>query len=213
MRPMWLAMAALLLLSGCVRRDGRNPDCRWVAAPSGPLDLRGDLELAEELAIRYMDAHVGPGDPEAAAQAKNRCMGTLLDALGKVHGLTAQEAFRSFGQRSAGVDLAMAFPFLLFYLYWTNFALRRLRSLHPAGAPLWLTIGTAIVFAAAGCLLAQLWLGWAESLRVGTTHLSNRTFRLPANRYPLAVFALGLVLFGGVAVLRRTRPAETTAAP
>lgn len=176
--------------------------------PPGSRDLRGDLELAEELAIRYMDAHLGPRDPAAAAQAKNRCLGLLLEALGKDHGLSAQEAFRSFGQRSAAVDLAMACPFLLLHVGLAILVLGRLRSFHPEGVPLWMTIGAAVAFAAAGLLLAQWALGFTESVRIGTTHLSNRAFRLPVNRHPLAAFAFGLAVFGGVAALR----GRTTAA-
>jgi hypothetical protein len=99
-RPHWhlILLLILLVLPGCVRHDGRNSDCQWPRTPEpnapsvNQRDLRADLEFAEELAIRYMDAHYGPSNPEAAAQAKNRCMGILLREIGKEHGITAQEA-------------------------------------------------------------------------------------------------------------------------
>src|SRR5262245_22418530 len=89
----FVLLLELLVLSGCVRREGRNSDCQWPGTLEGSgrdvnqRNLRADLEFAEELAIRYMDAHHGPRNPEAAAQAKNRCMGTLLAQIGKEHGI------------------------------------------------------------------------------------------------------------------------------
>ena len=131
-RPHWplLLLLILLVLSGCIRREGRNSDCQWPRRPEPKAhainlgNLRADLEFAEELAIRYMDAHYGPRNPEAAAQAKNRCMGVRLGEIGKEHGITAQEAFKFFGQRSAAVDLAMNLPFILVYALAGDFAIR-----------------------------------------------------------------------------------------
>ena len=60
-----LALVISLALTGCVRREGRNWDCIWPEANARPLDPsrggdarhpREDVELAEDLAVRYMDA-------------------------------------------------------------------------------------------------------------------------------------------------------------
>lgn len=196
------------ILSGCVQREGRNSDCQWPRTPPSVNqgDLRADLELAEELAIRYMDAHYGPRDLEAAAQAKNRCMGTLLAEVGKKHGMTAQEAFRSFGQRSALVDLAITLPFLLLYAFVADFAIRRLLGRYPPHGG-WITCTVVILlasvaFGAGGLILGQQWSSVAESIRLGTGHLSNRSFRLPLNKYPGEAFALAAAIFLGIGVLR-----------
>ena len=70
-RLITILLGLSLLLFGCVRREGRNSDCKWTSAPTGVdrRDLRADLEFAEELAIRYMEAHAGPRDQAVAAKA------------------------------------------------------------------------------------------------------------------------------------------------
>src|SRR5437762_1082941 len=81
--------------------DGRNSDCTWPDEPDAKTlhanqpdyaqHLSGDAEFAEELAIRYMDAHHGPRSGrlfeshQAAGQAKNRCLGALFGEIGKSH--------------------------------------------------------------------------------------------------------------------------------
>jgi hypothetical protein len=195
----------ILVLSGCVRREGRNSDCQWprTLEPKAPdvnqRDLRADLEFAEELAIRYMDAHYGPRHPEAAAQAKNRCMGVLLGEIGKEHGITAQEAFKSFGQRSAAVDLAASLPLILVYAFAADFLIRRLLGRYPPSegwmASIVMIIPASVAFGAGGLMLGQQWSSLAESIRVGTQHLSNRALRLPINKHPSEAFLLGVAPF------------------
>ena len=51
-----------LSTSGCLRRDGRNSECRWPgeASSNSPViarHLSADAEFAEDLAIRYADTH------------------------------------------------------------------------------------------------------------------------------------------------------------
>ena len=57
-----LAAAFVLVLfcaAGCVRREGRNSDCRWPGEtgehPASEWHLSRDAEFAEDLAIRYAD--------------------------------------------------------------------------------------------------------------------------------------------------------------
>jgi len=153
-----------------------------------------------------MDAHFGPRDPAAAAQAKNSCMGILLAEIGKEHGITAQEAFKYFGQRSAAVDLAINLPFVLFYMLAADLTIRRLLKRYPPREgwmpPVMMVILAAVLFGAVGLLLAGEWSELAEGLRIGTHHLSNRAFRLPAREYPSRVFFFGMALFLGIAILR-----------
>jgi len=153
-----------------------------------------------------MDAHYGPRNPEAAAQAKNRCMGVLLGEIGKEHGITAREAFKSFGQRSVAVDLAMNLPFILVYALAADFAIRRLLARYPPGEA-WMTsiimiILASLAFGIGGLMLGQQWSSLAESIRVGTSHLSNRSMRLPISKHPSETFVFGVALFLSMAVLR-----------
>jgi len=60
--------------AGCVRRDGRNSDCRWPKETSNHFGsarhLSADAEFAEDLAIRYADAHFGLRSPERDVRSR-----------------------------------------------------------------------------------------------------------------------------------------------
>lgn len=209
-------LIAVIGLTGCVRRDGRNSNCKWPGEPEAktldinqPGDgqhLRGDVEFAEELAIEYMDVHHGPRDPQSASEAKNRCMGILLREIGKAHGITAEEAFKFFGHRSMAVDVGMNLPFVLLYGLGADIMVRRLRRRYPRGEG-WIALGVVVVlcslaFGLGGLLMGGMWSGAAESLRVGSGHLSNREFRLPWNQHRGEIFALLVAVFVGIAAIR-----------
>jgi hypothetical protein len=164
------------------------------------------LEFAEELATRYMDAHAGPRDKVVAAQAKNHCMGILLAEIGKDHGISAQEAFRSFGHRSNPIDLAMNLPFLLLYVLAADWVIRRMLKRYPpvdgGMATIVMIVLASVACAIGGLLLGGQWSILAESLRVGTNHLGNRVSRLPVSQHPLAAFAFFGLLSLGIASWR-----------
>ena len=205
---MVMALLALLFLPGCVRREGRNSACQWTSAQSAvnQRDLSADLEFAEELAIRYMEANSGPRDQPAAARAKNRCLGILLTEIGKEHGLSAEEAFRSFGKRAPLTDLAMNLPFLVLYVLAGDFVIRRLLRRYETSesgmSAILMIVLASVAFGIGGLLLGKLWAGLAETIRVGTAHLSNREFRLPVNQHPILALAIAVALFLAVAVRR-----------
>ncbi|MFN7921058.1 MAG: hypothetical protein U0Q16_13240 [Bryobacteraceae bacterium] len=203
------ALVACIALAGCVRRDGRNADCRWPGEPGTETlragdpgferHLSGDTEFAEELAIRYMEAHAGPRDLHAAAQAKNHCMGVLLDEIGKTHGITAREAFRFFGKRNLAVDLGLGLPFLALYAMAAAVLIRRMHGNYPFPV----MALAALAMGAAALVVGELWFGFAESLRVGNWHLSNRALRLPIAQHRLETFFFAVAVFFGVFALQR----------
>jgi hypothetical protein len=183
----------LFTLTGCLRRQGRNDDCQW---PGGSQSLRDDVEFAEELSIRYMDAHFGPKNPVAAAEAKNRCLGSLLGEVGKGHGVTAQAAFQLFGRRDPVADAAILGAFTLLYALGAAFALSRLGD-----RPLLLLLLLSLAFGAAGVVLAEPWSLLAEILRTGNSHMSNRALRLPAVQHRAAVFVASASVYLAVLAL------------
>src|SRR5579864_3746065 len=94
------ALVISILLSGCVRREGRNSDCKWPEEPGAKaLDaqntadrrhLRADVELAEELAVRYMDAHRRPQPgssraPQPMMGSWSTCFTSLVNQIGESH--------------------------------------------------------------------------------------------------------------------------------
>jgi hypothetical protein len=177
----------LLALAGCVRRDGRNNECEW---PGGAQGLREDVEFADELAIRYMDTHVGPHGSQSASQAKNSCMEKLLTEVGRSYGMTARETLPFFGKRSVAVDLGINLPFVLLYCLGAAIAIRRMRE-----RPLVLVLLLSLAFGVGGMVLAEQWGTAAELLRVGNTHLSNRALRLPAMQHHGAVFVGAVAVY------------------
>jgi hypothetical protein len=131
-------LLASVSLTGCVRRGGRNSDCKWPEGPDAKTfspnqlgdarHIRDDVELAEELAVEYMDAHHGPRSGEfksqqAANQALNTCLGVLIEQIAKSHNVPPREVAKFFGRRSLAIDVAVSLPFVLFYVlsqeYWS----------------------------------------------------------------------------------------------
>ena len=101
------ALGLLLCATGCVRRDGRNSDCRWPVesggGPAGARHLSADAEFAEDLAIRYADTHHGLRTPyyvsgEAYAAARDQCMGALFAEIAKEHHISLELVYGSLGR-------------------------------------------------------------------------------------------------------------------
>jgi len=210
-----LFLLLFVALPACVRRDGRNADCQWPGEigstrltanqPGFREHIIGDLEFAEDLAIRYMDSRRGLREAQTAADAKNGCMGNLLNEIGAVHGITAEEAFQYFGQRRLGVDLAMALPFFLLCGFAADVMVRRVRGRHPREeglAAVAVIVVCSLVFALGGLLIGGFWSSSAESLRIGTGHLSNRALRLPWEQHRAEIFVLLTILFWVIAAVR-----------
>lgn len=167
-----VVLAGVLVLAGCLRRDGRNSDCTWPVESGGETasaaHLAEDVELAEELAIRYMEAHAGPRNQETAGVVKNRCFGALPGEIGKQHGMSAAAVFPYFGQRNLVADFAMYLPFVLLYGFASDRMVRVLRGRYPPEdgrmAAGMLVLRTSVAFGAAGLVLGE---GWDGSVRVG----------------------------------------------
>src|SRR5580658_3012701 len=117
-----IVMALVLVAGGCVRRDGRNSDCRWPGETSNnPVTARhlsADAELAEDLAIRYADTHFGlrsPNPSETYDAERDQCMERLFEEIGKEHGVPVGQVSGSLGHNRAYIDLAEVLPFTLLY--------------------------------------------------------------------------------------------------
>ena len=215
------ALLISISLTGCVRRDGRNSDCKWPEEPhaktlrSNQRDyvqhLSEDAEFAEELAVRYMDAHHGPRSREfesqqAAGQALNRCLGALFEEIGKSHDIPPREVFKFFGRRSLAIDIAVNLPFICLYAFLAGMLVGRLRRRYPPEdgwtVAFVMVILSSLAFGVGGVMLGEQWSILAESIRVGTGHLSYRVGRLPWARHQIGFFVLCVVLFWGAAAAR-----------
>jgi hypothetical protein len=216
-----IVLLAAISLSGCVRRSGRNSDCKWPEEPDARTlspnqrgyarQLTDDVEFAEELAVEYMDAHHGPRSGEfksqqAASQALNTCLGTLIEQIAKSHNVPPREVAKFFGRRSLAIDLAMILPFLLLYVFLAVMLAGKLRRRYPPAdgwsVALIMVILSSLALGVVGTMLGEQWSTFLENIRIGTGHLSYRVDRLPWVRHRISFFVLCVAVFWGVAVVR-----------
>jgi hypothetical protein len=211
-----LVVIAMLLL-GCsaafAEPDRRNADCRWPQEPAIPLNLRNpeqqrhlraDAELAEDLAIRYADLHVGPNS--GYGQTRDECLAALFGTVAKNHGVTIEQVRDALGERPMSFDAAVLLSFAAFYFLAAYHFARRVCHRFPLreGWPTALvsTIGAAILVSFVGVLMLETMAALAEVIRLGNDHLSYRSYRIPWAQNRIALFVGGLFLFWLAAALR-----------
>ncbi len=167
---------AILAVTGCVRRDGRNSDCKWPGEPNArrlrgdqPGDmrhLRGDIEFAEELAIEHMDARRGRRSgaskrPQSDSKDLNTCLATLLQQIAKSHGVSRTEIIENFGRRSVPIAIGELLPFVPLYLFLSVLLVNKVIHRYPPQDDLavWLVMILLSSLAAGigGALLGKQW--------------------------------------------------------
>lgn len=223
-----IATLTLLLVfctAGCVRREGRNSDCRWpseTGTKETDIEVSGqhlsdDADLAEDLAIRYADTHYGlrSGHFESNdvfTNAMKHCGQNLFEDIGRAHGVPVTQLSQALGRNRAGTDLMVNLPFFLLYGLAASLVIRRIWARYPF-ADGWTSGATMIlvcsfVFAIVGVLLGEMWSTTGENLRIGTGHLSYRVNRLPWVRYRGEMFValLGVFWFTGLFLWWRAAP-------
>jgi len=231
--PFLAALGLLICMTstGCVRREGRNADCIWPKEPDArTLDprlradaghLREDVEFAEDLAIRYMDAQRRPqtgqfklGRPPG--EVMNTCRDSLLKQISTSHQVPPREVVQFFGRRRLAIDVAVILPFLLLYGLLAIVLAGWLRRRYPPEdgliAALAMALCCSLAFGVAGLLSGEEWSLAAESIRVGTGHLSYRADRLPWARHRISFLLVCVALFwSAVAVQFRARRRQPAA--
>jgi hypothetical protein len=212
----------LLCAADCVRRDGRNSDCRWPAEnanrPADAKHLSADAEFAEDLAIRYADTHHGLRtlhyvSGEAYDAARDRCMAALFEQIAKEHGVSSANVSGSLGRNRAEIDIAVNLPFALLYGFIAAAAARMMWRRYPPAEHGWIpgvimALFLSLVFAAGCTMLGELWSWVAETYRIGNDHMSYRAQRLPWARHRANLFAGALIVFW-VAASARARKMRT----
>ncbi len=218
---MRIAILVLLAacLSGCVRREELNADCRWPAEAVSPLDLSNtyqqrhlaaDAQLAEELGVRHGDSFRGRESVEERGRRVTACTEKLVAFVAQLHSVNVSDVERARLHRELRVDLiAVVLPMTCLFCF-TAYALaapiRRRFGPDEHQAFLVATAFAAIVTSAAVVLVGELWSWMVEMIRVDDSHLSYRAFRLPWAHHRLEIFAVGLALFGLMVWLRVRRP-------
>ncbi|SRR5579871_230691 len=204
-----LALPLVLAATGCMRRDGRNSDCRWPGeTPVHAADdahLSADAEFAEDLAIRYADRHDGLRTPnfvsgEAYEKARDACRDALFREVATTHGVSAERVAGLLGKNRGSFDVAINLPFVLFCCLAAMIATRMIWKKYPVSEngwmpPLLMMLFVSIVFAVGAALMGEVWSWIIESWRVGNGHMSFRVERLPWHRYRPAFMLGAAVLF------------------
>jgi hypothetical protein len=210
---------AILAITGCVRRDGRNSDCKWPGEPNAkrlqrdqPGDmkhLRGDIEFAEELAIEHMDAHRGPRSFKSASEDLNTCLAALLQQIAKSHGVSRTEIIENFGHPSVAIAIGEQLPFVLLYLFLSAVLVNRVLRRYPPEDGL--AVGLAMILLSSlaagigGLLLGEQLAQLIEAIRVGNGHMSYRADRIPWTHYQASLFGLYFGLFWVIVAVRFVR--------
>lgn len=198
-----------LCVSGCVRRQGRNSDCKWppetVAGPLTARHLSADAEFAEDLAIRYADVHHGLRTPyyvsgEDYVSKRDACKAMLFGEIANQHSVSIERVYESLGQNRAYIDLAINLPFALIYCLVVAAVARAVWRRYPPAENGWLPGGTMILFLSLafsiGFIMAgDVWARIAETYRVGNGHMSYRADRLIWVRHQPALFSAAFVAF------------------
>jgi hypothetical protein len=214
-----IGMVCVLGASGCVRRDGRNSDCRWPGETSNhPVSARhlsADAEFAEDLAIRYADVHFGRRTPNASENygaERDRCMGRLFEEIGKEHGVPVGRVSGSLGRNRAYIDMAEVLPFALLCGLTAIVCARMIwRRYAPAedgwAAGTTMALFVSLAFAAASTMLGELWNWIVEGHRIGNNHMTYRADRLFYAKHRPELFAAALMIFWLAAInaARRVR--------
>ena len=224
----------VLTCSGCINRPGMNLECRWPPEEVFRIDLQNpkhvrhllsDIEVADELTIRYRDEKGGRsprprlgiqfrtrGSPRPSNEWAQRCQSQLIQAIVDHHGIRPEE-IAAIRPRLAerGLDLPVTIPMLFLYGLLAPIGLRRIRSRFADDeriARCIALLGMSIAVGAGTVVAGGLWSGIVEIIRVGNEHLSNRAALIAwPGRAPF-VFVVSVAAFWILTFVTRQRPTE-----
>lgn len=196
------------LLTGC--SNGLNTNCEWPQEPASIHDksdaahLLRDVELAEELSIRFGDRRWSPG-PTRQRGRDEQCLAPLFQHIAKLHSLPMQDllsARERIGDR--GMNLAVNIPVGLVVALLAAFLIKRIdrrfsvleERLAVAGA----TIMSALLIGGVTLAIGRVWEAVFETIRLGNGHLSYRGLRLPWTQQAIEFAAIATALFVVVSI-------------
>ena len=227
-------MAALVLdiaCGACAMREGMNLDCEWPSESVRSLDLHNptdlrhlvhDVEVAEELGIRYADrlagkrpvsvlgiqVRTGLGGP-SSEKIREGCTAALLEDIATIHRVGSQDVLSARSEvGNRGANLPVNVPMALFTVFVATTLTRRVHARFEPDEK-WATgisiVLLSIVLSGLNVLLGFLWAGVVEMVRVGNEHGSYRVARIWWRQHPVEVFALSVLVFWVVAALTLAR--------
>ena len=209
----------LICFSACSGEKQSDAVCAWPEASGKALDLQAqtdrqhlahDAFVAEDLAIRYGDwhrRHPSRTTDELSKHggARYQCMDALVGQIADAHGVTPKQVRAALLIRPISLDASVFVSFAAFYALAVNFLLRRVvRQFSDDG---WPTVAVVMIVLSlltslVGLGLGEIWAIAAETIRIGSGHLSNRVGRVPWVQNRDYIFAVGVLLFWAIALLR-----------
>lgn len=213
-----VVVLATLILTACAGGERQSRLCEWPAETYRRLDLtrsadrthlRHDAESAETIAIHYAD--VSPARQKGRkeyAQARDECMESLFGAVARNHGLDIERIRAYTTVRTGRFDAIVLVSFGVIYALVT-YALAGRIARHM-GAEDWRVAALAIIGLSLGAAVVammgfDMWATAAESLRLGSWHLSYRADRLPWRHHGVLLFSGSVGLFWLISLLRYHR--------
>jgi outer membrane murein-binding lipoprotein Lpp len=211
------AIVATVLLCGCIDSSRVNDTCSWSDSVARRLDLtqrddrehlRQDAEIANELMVRFGDAHLRH-NPEIQRPFRDRCISATIDSIVARHGVTRADFHAAERMRVWWADFLIVFlPLGVLTVLAMDAATRRVcRSFDPedrvpAAVSLFLLVPVVAVLALA---VMNFWSFSAEGFRLRDGHLSNRAFLIPVVTHGWLAYAATLVICAGTAIARFRR--------
>jgi hypothetical protein len=209
-----IASASLFVAClSCVPRQRLNDTCTWTGDAPAALDLRRtadarhletDVELAEELGVRYGDSFRPQQGIVVSIERRAACTDTLFAEIARIHGVRPADIQQARGHRNLAYDLTIVIlPMALLGMALTDFAARRIYRRFPdrdEDLPrLVATVAAIVVLTLGWYQIGSIWSFVAESYRLRDGHVSYRAFYVPWSHHVIVVLTCGVTLFALVA--------------
>jgi hypothetical protein len=208
-----LLIIATITLVGCTRPGDHpiNQNCVWFEQDSHSLDLtnlsdrrhlRFDAVTAEDVAIRWADAHFSLL-PEYGLK-RDECMQVQFQGIATQHGVDIATVREYSRDRDPVADAAVIFSFGVLYLWLAYIITGRIRRRFTGDdRGFWIM---SLTMAAGVSLIAVMVGGLGsiviETVRLNSGHLSYRMNRIPFRQYWAIVFVCCFVIFGLASLMR-----------
>ena len=202
---------------GCIDSSRVNDACNWNDSGHRPLDLtrsddrehlRVDVEVADELSVRFGDAH-GRHRPDLQRPFRSECTGALFDSIAATHSVSRAQIAVAERARVWWVDLlAVYLPMAIVAGLVMDMITRRVCRAFEPGERVAAAASVAVLVVIVSALAlgaTNFWSFNVEALRLRDGHLSNRAFLLPVVVHGWIGFLASVVLCGSVAALRFAR--------
>jgi hypothetical protein len=171
--------------------------------------LQTDVELAEELGVRYGDSFRRQQGIVVEHERSDACTDALFAEIARLHGVSQTDIQQARGHRNVAYDLAIVIlPMALLGLALADFTARRIYRRFPGGEELprlVTTIAAVVVLTIAWYQIGSMWSFMAESYRLRDPHVSYRASYVPWSHHAVVVAACGAAAFALVARVRYRR--------